>query len=91
MMVTNAGQTIRTPVDDIRIAGRNTQGVILFRVDEEEDVVSVARLTDVENGENGNGVDEESAPAPATLTVAPPDEDDAPSEASDDSSDESSE
>ena len=38
----------------------------LFRVDEEEDVVSVARLTDVENGENGNGVDEESAPAPAT-------------------------
>jgi DNA gyrase subunit A len=55
MMVTNAGQTIRIPIDGIRIAGRNTQGVILFRVEDDEKVVSVARLTDLENGENGNG------------------------------------
>ena len=44
MLVTNAGQLIRCPVDDIRIAGRLTQGVTLFRVGEEERVVSVARL-----------------------------------------------
>jgi DNA gyrase subunit A len=91
MMVTNAGQTIRTPVDDIRIAGRNTQGVILFRVDEEEDVVSVARLTDVENGENGENAEESESEVeestPATLSAAPPDE----AEASEDDTGDSSE
>ena len=30
MLVTDQGQTIRIPVHDIRIAGRNTQGVKLF-------------------------------------------------------------
>ncbi len=47
MLVTNAGQLIRCPVDDIRIAGRKTQGVTLFRVDNDEKVVSVARLREV--------------------------------------------
>ena len=46
MLVTDGGQIIRMPVDDIRIAGRNTQGVILFRTADEERVVSVARLDD---------------------------------------------
>ncbi len=54
MLVTDAGQLIRCPVDDIRIAGRRTQGVTLFRVDEDERVVSVARLRDVGDGENGD-------------------------------------
>jgi DNA gyrase subunit A len=47
MLVTDAGQLIRCPVDDIRIAGRKTQGVTLFRVDNDEKVVSVARLREV--------------------------------------------
>jgi len=47
MLVTDAGQLIRCPVDDIRIAGRKTQGVTLFRVDDDEKVVSVARLREV--------------------------------------------
>ncbi len=46
MLVTDGGQIIRMPVDDIRIAGRNTQGVILFRTTDDERVVSVARLDD---------------------------------------------
>jgi len=46
MLVTNGGQIIRMPVDDIRIAGRRTQGVTLFRVAEGEQVVSVAALED---------------------------------------------
>ncbi|MDH3704182.1 MAG: DNA gyrase subunit A, partial [Alphaproteobacteria bacterium] len=54
MLVTDAGQLIRCPVDDIRIAGRRTQGVTLFRVDKEERVVSVARLRDVADDENGD-------------------------------------
>jgi DNA gyrase subunit A len=45
MLVTDGGQVIRIPVDDIRIASRNTQGVTLFNIDKDEHVVSVARLT----------------------------------------------
>lgn len=44
MMVTDAGKLIRMPVCDIRIAGRKTQGVILFRTAESEKVVSVTWL-----------------------------------------------
>lgn len=44
MMVTNGGQMIRCPVYDVRIAGRKTQGVTLFRVPSTERVVSVARI-----------------------------------------------
>jgi DNA gyrase subunit A len=56
MIVTNGGQLIRCPVDDIRIAGRLTQGVTVLRVGEEERVVSVARLR--EDGEDGENDDE---------------------------------
>ena len=46
VIVTNGGTILRTPVADIRIAGRATQGVTLFRVEEMEHVVSVARLAE---------------------------------------------
>ena len=48
MLVTNNGQMIRCPVNDVRIAGRQTQGVTLFNVSEAEKVVSVAKLEDNE-------------------------------------------
>ncbi len=57
MLVTDGGQLIRTPVDDIRIAGRATQGVTLFRTAEGERVVSVARLEDVSEEEDGETTD----------------------------------
>jgi len=47
MLVTDSGQVIRCPVDDVRIASRRTQGVKLFDVEGEGKVVSVARLRDV--------------------------------------------
>ncbi|MEO1662149.1 MAG: DNA gyrase subunit A [Pseudomonadota bacterium] len=50
MLVTDAGQLIRTPVDQIRTAGRATSGVWVLRTKEDEQVVSVARLAD--NGED---------------------------------------
>ena len=53
MLVTDAGQLIRCPVDGIRIAGRSTQGVIVFDTAENEHVVSVEHIGD--EGENGNG------------------------------------
>ncbi|MBS0271296.1 MAG: DNA gyrase subunit A [Proteobacteria bacterium] len=52
MLVTNTGKLIRCPVHDVRIAGRRTQGVTLFRVDKAEVVVSVARIQD--DGSEGN-------------------------------------
>jgi DNA gyrase subunit A len=53
MLVTNGGQLIRCPVDGIRIAGRSTQGVIVFDTADGERVVSVERLSD-EGEENGS-------------------------------------
>ncbi|MBN9064419.1 MAG: DNA gyrase subunit A [Rhizobiales bacterium 65-9] len=51
MLVTNGGQLIRCPVDGIRVAGRATQGVIVFNTAADERVVSVERVTDDEGGE----------------------------------------
>jgi DNA gyrase subunit A len=56
VLVTDKGQLIRCPVEDIRIAGRSTQGVIVFDTAEDEHVVSVEHIgEDQENDENGNG------------------------------------
>jgi DNA gyrase subunit A len=46
MLVTDGGQIIRMPINDVRIAGRATQGVILFKTAEGEHVVSVERLSE---------------------------------------------
>jgi DNA gyrase subunit A len=56
MLVTDKGQLIRCPVEGIRIAGRSTQGVIVFDTAEDEHVVSVEHIgEDTENGNGGNG------------------------------------
>jgi DNA gyrase subunit A len=52
MLVTDQAKLIRTTVGDIRIAGRNTQGVTIFRVPEDEHVVSAARIDEEEEPEN---------------------------------------
>jgi DNA gyrase subunit A len=59
MLVTDGAMVIRCPVDDIRIARRRSQGVVIFKVGDGERVVSVARLPEVseENGET-NGSDD---------------------------------
>jgi DNA gyrase subunit A len=44
MLVTDRGQLIRTPVGDVRFTGRSAQGVIIFRVADDESVISVAWL-----------------------------------------------
>jgi DNA gyrase subunit A len=46
LMVTDQGQLIRSPVRKVRLASRNTQGVIVFRTAQDEHVVSVERLAD---------------------------------------------
>ena len=54
MMVTNGGQLIRMPVENIRFVGRQSLGVTLFRVSGEEQVVSVAMIRDDEGDEDEN-------------------------------------
>ena len=56
MLVTDGGQLIRCPVHDIRIAGRNTQGVRIFKTEAEEKVVSVERITE-DVSEDGEAVE----------------------------------
>ena len=48
MLVTDNGKLIRCPVKGVRIAGRQTQGVTLFNVSDNEKVVSVAKLEENE-------------------------------------------
>ena len=55
MLVTDGGTMIRSPIDDVRIAGRRTQGVKLFATAEEERVVSAARLAESAVEEDGGG------------------------------------
>jgi DNA gyrase subunit A len=70
MLVTDGGQVIRVPVDAgpgnrIRIAGRSTQGVTVFNTDASEKVVSVERIGDEGEGEEGDTeVEAEAGPAP---------------------------
>ena len=66
MLVTDKGQLIRCPVDGIRIAGRSTQGVIVFNTAEDEHVVSVEHIgEETENGANGNGQADQGNSDPA--------------------------
>ena len=62
MLVTDQGKIIRTTVGDIRIAGRNTMGVTIFRVAENEHVVSVAKIDESEEEEIEIEAGEEIAP-----------------------------
>jgi DNA gyrase subunit A len=48
MLITNTGKIIRLRINDIRVIGRNTQGVRLIDLDEGERVVSLARLAEKE-------------------------------------------
>jgi DNA gyrase subunit A len=48
MLVTDSGKIIRMGVDEIRVIGRNTQGVRLIGLQENERVASLARLAEKE-------------------------------------------
>jgi DNA gyrase subunit A len=54
MLVTDGGQLIRVPVEGIRVAGRGTQGVIVFHTAAEERVVAVDRISETEEESEGN-------------------------------------
>ena len=75
MLITQQGKILRMVARDVRAIGRATQGVRLIGMEEGDQVVSVARLAEREEEENGNG----SVPGPADPSPAadlPPSDDD---------------
>ena len=76
VMVSDAGQIIRCPIDQISIIGRSGRGVTIFKVADEERLVSVSRFRDLEDDEedkmggSSDGIDivdsgTENSPVPA--------------------------
>ncbi len=60
MLISSSGTLVRTPVSDISVQGRNTQGVRLIRLDEGDRLVGMERIIAEggegdENGEGGEG------------------------------------
>lgn len=47
ILITNTGTLVRTRVDEISVIGRNTQGVKLIRLDEQEKLVGVQRIEEI--------------------------------------------
>ncbi len=62
LLITDDGTIIRTPAADIRLCGRNTQGVRVMKLQEESRVIGVARAEKEE---------EEAAESPADGTESP--------------------
>lgn len=62
MLITNKGKLIRCPIKDIRIAGRNTQGVTIFKTAEKETVVSAARIAEGDSQQDNEEIIEGSEP-----------------------------
>ena len=48
MIINNSGVAIRISINDIRIAGRNTQGVTLIKVPKDEVIKSIAKISNIE-------------------------------------------
>ena len=52
MLITDSGTLVRTPVKDVSQMGRNTQGVRLIRLSEEERLVEVERIENLSQDES---------------------------------------
>jgi DNA gyrase subunit A len=48
MLISSGGTLVRTPVSDISVLGRNTQGVTLIRVESGQRLVGLARIESIE-------------------------------------------
>ena len=62
MLISNKGKIIRLRIKDIRLIGRNTQGVRLIELEEGERVVSLARLAEKEEDEDVEAAEDKDNP-----------------------------
>lgn len=65
MMFTHDGQAVRSPVKDIRVIGRTTQGVRLINLAESDKLIGICRIVDIRDdaGPSADGA-EPSTDAP---------------------------
>jgi len=61
MLISKGGTLVRTRVDEIRTMGRNTQGVRLIRLQEEETLVGLQRIDELETDDEEDSVETESS------------------------------
>ena len=64
-MMSASGQTVRISMRDLRVMGRNTQGVTLANLREDDKIVAIQKVDSSAEGEG-----EENAPEAADATVA---------------------
>ena len=55
MLINSGGTLVRVPINEISVLGRNTQGVRVMRVGDDETLVSVERIAADSNDEEGEG------------------------------------
>ncbi len=63
MLITEGGTLVRTPVDEIPVLGRNTQGVKLISLAGDERLAGVERILVLNGDDNGNGNDSADQPS----------------------------
>ncbi|HZL72554.1 MAG TPA: DNA gyrase subunit A [Planctomycetota bacterium] len=71
IMITSGGQVVRIAVKEVRVMGRNTQGVRLISLDEKDSLVSIAR---VEKDQDDGGVKRVEVPKDEPTEPETPDE-----------------
>jgi DNA gyrase subunit A len=59
MLISSTGTLVRTPVSDISVVGRNTQGVRLIRLGEAERLTGIERVAGLEVGDEPGAIDSE--------------------------------
>jgi DNA gyrase subunit A len=79
MLISSTGTLVRTPVDEISVVGRNTQGVRLIRLGEGERLVGIERIDESLEGEAAEG----EGSAPAESSSSSPESSESSSESSD--------
>jgi DNA gyrase subunit A len=64
LVITQQGMILRMPTNDVRLTGRATQGVTIIDLEEDDKVVSIAKLVerDDEDVANGNGAPPDASP-----------------------------
>ncbi len=64
MLISDQGTLVRIPADQVSLVGRNTQGVRLIAVRDDERLVRIARIVESEvNGDDPVGVGDDATPS----------------------------
>ncbi|AKH19758.1 DNA gyrase subunit A [Sedimenticola thiotaurini] len=61
MLITNGGTLVRTPISDVSVMGRDTQGVTMIRLSKKEKLVGIERIESLEGEEDVDATEEVEA------------------------------